>query len=165
MRTLVVIMISQLSFVSYFKMLQTYYCNTQKQSSGELAKFVGKQVYQSLFFSKVVDRLKKRFRHSFFKNTSRRLLWILSFFFQLVLYRYSRNNWNIFQVIRFFLLLKSSFQTNKSRHVDKSSKQEETAIILTKFHASLSITKIRNFFGSFPLSFSLLNQGSLTFLV
>ena len=62
------------------KMLLTYYCNTQKQSSAKLAKFVGKQLCRSLFFSKVASRSKKRFRHSFFKNTSGKLLWILSFF-------------------------------------------------------------------------------------
>ena len=110
-------------------MLLTYHCNTQKQSSGELAKFVRKQLCRSLFFSNVCRSIKK----VFFKNTSGRLLWILSFFFELVLYRYSRNNWNIFQVIGFFLLLMSSFQTMKPRHVDKSSKQDETAIILTKY--------------------------------
>ena len=112
-------------------MLLTY-CNTQKQSSGELAKFVGKQLCRSLFFSKVTDRLKKRFRHSFLQNTSGRLLWISRFFFELVLYRYSRNNWNIFQVIGFFLLLMPSFKIMKPRHVDNSSKQDETAIILAK---------------------------------
>ena len=41
------------------KMLLTYYCNTQKQSSGKLAKFVGKQLCRSLFFSKVAGQLKK----------------------------------------------------------------------------------------------------------
>ena len=51
------------------KMLLTYYCNTQKQSSAKLAKFVGKQLCRSLFFSKVAGRLKKRFRHSFFSIT------------------------------------------------------------------------------------------------
>ena len=56
-----------------------YYCS-RKQSSGKLAKSVGKQLCRSLFFSKVAGRLKKRFRHSFFKSTSGRLLWILSFF-------------------------------------------------------------------------------------
>ena len=114
-------------------MLLTYYCNTQKKSSGKLAKFVRKQLCQSLFFNKVAGQLKKRFRHSFLKNTSGRLLWILSFLFELVLYRYSRNKWNIFQVIGFFLLLMSGLQTMKPRHVDKSSRQDETANILTKY--------------------------------
>ena len=48
------------------KMLLTYYCNTQKQSSVELAKFVWKQLCRSLFFSKVAGRSKQRFGHSFF---------------------------------------------------------------------------------------------------
>ena len=51
---------------------------------------------------------------------------------ELVLYRYSRNNWIFFQVIGLFLLLISGFQTMKPRHVDKSSKHGETTIILTK---------------------------------
>ena len=44
-----------------------YHCATQKQSPGE---FAGKQLCQSLFFSKVAVRLKKRFRtkKSFDKN-------------------------------------------------------------------------------------------------
>ena len=47
------IIISQFSFFSHFKMLFTYYCDTQKQSSGEFAKFLGKQLCRSLFVSKV----------------------------------------------------------------------------------------------------------------
>ena len=82
----------------------------------------------------------------FFRNTSGRLPWILSFFFELVLWRYSRNNQNIFQVIGFFLLLMSVFQTMKPRHVIKSSKQDETAIVLTnirawKTHLNKTMTK------------------------
>ena len=52
---------------------------------------------------------------------------------ELVLYRYSRNNWIFFQVIGLFLLLMSGFQILKPRHVDKSSKLGETTIILTKY--------------------------------
>ena len=113
-------------------MLLTYYCNTQKKSSGELAKFVGKQLCRSLFFSKVADRLKKRFRQ-FFKEHFRKAALDIKFFFELVLCRYSKNNWNIFQVIGFFLLLMPSFKIMKPRHVGNSSKQDETAIILAKY--------------------------------
>ena len=51
-------------------MFLTYYCDTQKQSPWEFVKFAGKQLCQSLFFSKVAVRLKKRFRtkKSFYKN-------------------------------------------------------------------------------------------------
>ena len=50
-------------------MFLTYYCDTQKHSPWEFAKFAGKQWCQSLFFSKVAARLKKRFRtkKSFYK--------------------------------------------------------------------------------------------------
>ena len=34
-------------------MLLAYYCDTQKQSSGEFAKFIGKQLCLSPFLSKV----------------------------------------------------------------------------------------------------------------
>ena len=37
----------------YFKMLLAYYSDTQKQSSGEFAKFIGKQLCRSPFLSKV----------------------------------------------------------------------------------------------------------------
>ena len=37
----------------YFKKRLAYYCDTQKQSSGEFAKFIGKQLYLSPFFNKV----------------------------------------------------------------------------------------------------------------
>ena len=36
----------------YFKMLLAYYCDTQKQSSGEFAKFTGKQLCRSPFLNK-----------------------------------------------------------------------------------------------------------------
>ena len=36
----------------YFKMLLAYYCNTQKQSSGEFAKFTGKELCRSPFLNK-----------------------------------------------------------------------------------------------------------------
>ena len=85
---------SHFSFFSHFKMLLTYYCNTQKQSSGEFVKFVRKQLCQSLFFSNVAGRLKKRPRYSVLSEYLRETaLDIKAFFFEFVLYRYSRNNW------------------------------------------------------------------------
>ena len=46
----------------YFKMLLAYYCDTQKQSSEEFAKFIGKQLYWSPFSNKVARArpIKKR---------------------------------------------------------------------------------------------------------
>ena len=112
-------------------MFLTYYCDTQKQSPGEFAKFAGKQLRRSLFFSKVAVRLKKRFRHCFLRTLPEDCSG--KFFFELVLYSHSRNNWNFFQVIELFLLLMSCFQTMKPRHVDEPSKQNETVVILAKY--------------------------------
>ena len=130
-------------------MLLTYYCNTQKQSYGELAKFVGKQLCRSLFFSKVADRLKKRFRH-FFKEHFRKAALDIKFFFELVLYRYSRNNWKIFQVIGFFLQLMSGFQTLKPRHVAKSSKTGQNSNFIDKvFMQAWTLRKLKTFLSLF----------------
>ena len=114
-------------------MLLTYYCDTQKQSSGEFGKVVGKQLCRSLFFSKVAGRLKKRLRHSVLSEHFQKTVLDIKLFFELLFYRYSRNISIFFQVIRLFLLLMSSFQTMKPRHVDKTYKQHKTAIILTKY--------------------------------
>ena len=113
-------------------MFLTYYCDTQKQPPGEFAKFTGKQLCRSLFFSKVAVRLKKRFRHSVFLRTIPEDC-SGYFFFELILYRYFRNNSNFFQVIGLFLLLISCFLTMKPRHVDEPVKQNEIVIILAKY--------------------------------
>ena len=86
-------------------------------------------------------------------------------FFELVLYRYSGNSRIFFQVMGHFLLLMSGFQTMKPRHVDKCCKQDETAIILTKYSCKRNFAKIRNFLHSFASKISLLNQSSLSFLM
>ena len=105
------------------------YCDTQKQSSGNvpkkgvltvlkhLAKFIEKQLCQSLFFYKIAGRLEKRFQHvcfpiiftKFFKNTFGRLILDMHFF-QAILTRIPdtfgtfRERF-IFEIIRLSLLL------------------------------------------------------------
>ena len=72
---------SHFSFFSHFKMLLTYYCDTQKQSSGEFVKFVRKQLCQSLFFSNFAGRLKKRLRHSVLSEYLRKTALDIKLFF------------------------------------------------------------------------------------
>ena len=139
-------------------MFLAYYCDTQKQSPGEFAKFAGKQLCRSLFFSKVAVRLKKRLQHCFLRTLPEDCSG--KFFFELVLYRYSRNNWSFFQVIGLFLLLMSCFWTRKPRHVDEPSKQNEQRLYWQGIHASVNMA-----IGYFSLNFLLLNQDLLTFLV
>ena len=51
-------------------MLLAYYCDTQKQSYGEFAKFIGKQLCQSPFLNKVAcgRPIRKRLQHNVFKT-------------------------------------------------------------------------------------------------
>ena len=71
----------------YFKMLLAYYCDTQKQSSGELAKIHRKATVSVSLISQSHEPIKKQ-------TPCERLIWILSCFFQaVVLYMHSRNNW------------------------------------------------------------------------
>ena len=50
----------------------------------------------------------------------------------------------------------------KPSHVDKSSNRTKQRLYYWQsIHQSVNITKIWNFFGSFPLNFLLFNQGSL----
>ena len=58
------------------KMFVAYYCDTQKQSYGEFAKRIGKQLCRSPFLNKVAGGrpIKKETPTVFLKNTSGRLL-------------------------------------------------------------------------------------------
>ena len=98
-----------------------YYCDTQKQSAEEFAKFTGIQLYRSLFFNKVEDRLKKRLRQC----SLRTLLEICSF-------------------KQFFTSIPERF----TRKVYFSNKLNSQSI-----HASVNITKIKNFLRSFSKVF------------
>ena len=102
-------------------MILAYYCDTQKQSSEEFAKFIGIQLCQSLFFNKVEDRLKKRLRQC----SLRTLLELCSF-------------------KQFFTRTPERF----SRKVYFSNKLNWQSI-----HASVNITKIKNFLRSFSKVF------------
>ena len=132
-----------------------YCCNIQNQSPGEFAKFIGKQLCQSLFFEKVTGGrpMKKRLQHSVLKNTSGRLLWKLRGFFHTFLTVlcthckkksdfprkvYFSNNWALFAVHVWFLY-------REAKTYWWVLKQDETAIILTSIHGSVSIAKIRLF--------------------
>ena len=57
-------------------MFLAYYCDTQKQSSGEFAKYIGKQLWRSPFLNKIAGSrsIKKGTPTVFFKNTNGRLL-------------------------------------------------------------------------------------------
>ena len=106
------------------------------------------------FFSKVTGGrpIKKRLQHSVLKNSSGRLLWKLRGFFTLFWQFFVHiakkiqifQERFIFQITGLFLLFMSGFYTVAKTYwwVLKHGK---TAIILTKYHASVSIAKIRLF--------------------
>ena len=138
------VIISQLSFLSHFKMLLTYYWVRRTR------KIHGKTTVTKSLLKLQVD-WKRDSNTALFKNTSGRLLCILIlFFFELVLYRYSRNNWSIFQVIGFFLLFMSSFRIMKQRHVDKSSKTGRNSDYIDKvFMQTSTLRQLETLFALF----------------
>ena len=133
-------------------MLLAYYCNTQKQSFEEFAKFIGKQLCQSPF-------LKRDSNTVIFKNTSGRLLWKLIlfyiFFFVLtVLYTHFRNNWNFSRRIYFsnnwafytmeprYIILMNLATERNSDCIDKVFIQPWTLLKLETFHALFKVCVI-----------------------
>ena len=107
-------------------MFLAYYCDTQKQSSGEFAKCVGKQLCRSYFLNKVAG-LKKRlqlcFSRTLLEDCSK-----ISFLASLltVFYKHSKNNCTfrerfIFQIFGLFLLFMSGFYTMEPKQVDEPS--------------------------------------------
>ena len=73
-------------------MILGYLCDTQKQSSGEFAKVIGKQLCRSPYLNKAVGgrSIKERLQHSVFFHI-----------FLTVLYTHSRNNWNLSRKVYF----------------------------------------------------------------
>ena len=131
----------------------------------EIHKICRKTTVPKSLFKQSCRSIEKETPTVFLKNTSRKLLWILNFCFELVLYRYSRNNWIFFQVIRLFLLLRSGFKLWRQGMLISPANRTKQRLYWQSIHASVNIMKIRNFLCSFYLKFSLLNRGSLTFLV
>ena len=104
------------------------------------------------------------------KNTSGRLLSMLSFFFRALLYTHSRNNWSFLREVYVsnnwaLFAVHAWFLNHEAKASWYVQQHDKTAIALTKYSCKCSyITKIRNFLRSFSSKFSLFNQGSQTFL-
>ena len=83
-----------------------YYCDTQRQSSGKFAKFIGKQLCRSAFLNKVSDGrlIKKETPTQCFLRT---LLGdcfekkFFSTFFSVLYTPHSRNNWDFSRTVCF----------------------------------------------------------------
>ena len=136
-------------------LVYTYYCDTQKQSSGEFAKFTGKKLCRSLFFS--CRPIKKETLTQCSLRTLPEDCSENQVFFQVFLavrYTHLRSNYGtfwerfIFQIIGLLLLFMSGFHTMKPRHADKYNRTKQR-LYWQSNHASVSITKSRNFSRSF----------------
>ena len=143
-------------------MLLTYYCDIQKQSFRKFAKFGGKQLCRGLFFSKIAGGLKKRLRCRVLSEHFPKNALDIKFFLELVLYRYSRNNWIFFQVIRLFLHV--WFLNYEAKLIGPANRTKQR-LYWQSIYASVTLRKLEIFYISFSWWFSLFNQGSLKFFV
>ena len=87
-----------------FKMFLAYHCDTQKQSSGEFVKCIGKQLFRSPFLNTVASagRLKKRLQKCFLRTLPEDYSKFFFFTSSLtVLYMHSRNNCNFSRKVYF----------------------------------------------------------------
>ena len=134
-----------------------YYCDTQKQSSGEFTKFIGKQLCRSPFLNKVAGGrpikketstqcLQEHFRKttlSFFH-----LFWELFTRIPEVIRTFQERF--IFQIIVLFFLFMSGFYTMEPRQVDDPSNRTKQRLYWQSIHVNIyNITKTRNFLSSF----------------
>ena len=55
----------------------------------------------------------------------------------------------IFEIIGLVLLFMSGYYTMEQRHIDRSSNSTKQRLHLQNIHASVNITKVRNFLHSF----------------
>ena len=129
----------------YFKMLLAYYCDTQKQSSGEFAKFIGKRLCRSPFLNNVAGgRLIKKeaptqcYLRTLLEDCFENQVFF-HVFFVTVLCTHSWNNWNFSGKVYFsnnWAFFCRSFHAWFLYHEAKAcwwvQQQDETAILLTK---------------------------------
>ena len=111
-------------------MFLAYHCDTQKQSSGEFVKCIGKQLFRSPFLNTVASagRLKKRLQKCFLRTLPED--YSKFFFFLHLLWQFFtcipeiivifRERF-IFQMIGLFLLLMFGIYTMEPRQVDEPS--------------------------------------------
>ena len=118
------------------------------------------------FLTKLQDRYKRDFNRVFFKNTSGRLLWILSFLSSS--FTHCQNNWNFSRKVYFSNNLFSVYVwllNHEAKACWWVQQKDKTAIMLTKYLCKRENKKIRDFLRSFSLKLLLFDQGSLPFLV
>ena len=112
-------------------MFLAYHCDTQKQSSGEFVKCIGKQLFRSPFLNTVASagRLKKRLQKCFLRTLPEDYSKFFFFFLHLLWQFFTcipeiivifRERF-IFQMIGLFLLLMFGIYTMEPRQVDEPS--------------------------------------------
>ena len=144
-------------------MLLAYYLRYSQAVVRTICKIFRRTTAPEFFITKLQADWKRESDTVLFKNTSGRLLWKLSVFSCFLWQFFTRNPETtgtfrerfIFQIIEFFLLFMSGFYTLKPRHVDESSRTKQR-LYWQSIHASVNVTKTKNFLHSFSKVFVVL---------